>query len=166
MENIIHKNMKIITSMENMSNTLEEMKNYVKEIKEQLEKAVLAYLKEEGFRQNQILCSPSSELPEGQIYDDDESGKTSDGVLEDPYVKTSTLNNKDEKTYLKVENLIEDEKKSLKWKAEEFSNDSEAVRKEENETSTTTIPYYAMSPSPTFSFQLPHFIPQPKLEIP
>jgi hypothetical protein len=37
MENIIHKNMKIITSMENMSNTLEEMKNYVKEIKEQLE---------------------------------------------------------------------------------------------------------------------------------
>ena len=41
--------------MENMSVTLEEMKNYVNEImEEQLEKAVLAYLKERGFCQNQI----------------------------------------------------------------------------------------------------------------
>jgi hypothetical protein len=55
MENIILKNMKIKTIMENMSNTLEEMKNYVNEIiEEQLEKAVLAYLKERGFCQNQI----------------------------------------------------------------------------------------------------------------
>lgn len=82
MENIIHKNMKTITTMENMSNTLEEMKNFVKEIKEQLEKTILAYLKEEGFRQNQILCSPSSELPEGQKSDNDESGETSDSELE------------------------------------------------------------------------------------
>ena len=51
MENIILKNMKI---MENMSNTLEEMKNYVNEIMEELiEKAILVHL-EEGFRQNQI----------------------------------------------------------------------------------------------------------------
>jgi hypothetical protein len=33
-------------------------------------------------------------------------------------VKTSSLNNKDEKTYLKVENLIKDEKKRLKHKDE------------------------------------------------
>jgi hypothetical protein len=49
----------------------------------------------EGFLQNQILCSPSSEFPKGQIYNDDESDKTNDGVLEDPYVKISTLNNKE-----------------------------------------------------------------------
>lgn len=53
---------------------------------------------------------PSFELPEGQISDDDESGETSDGVLEDPDVQTSALNNKDEKTYLEVEKLIKDGK--------------------------------------------------------
>lgn len=47
---------------------------------------------------------PSFELPQGQVSDDDES---SDGVLEDPDVQTSALNNKDEKTYLEVEKLIE-----------------------------------------------------------
>lgn len=50
---------------------------------------------------------PSFELPQGQISDDDESGETSDGVLEDPDVQTSALDNKDEKTYLEVEKLIE-----------------------------------------------------------
>jgi hypothetical protein len=55
MENIILKNMKIKTIMENMSNTLEEMKNYVNEIiEEQLEKIVFTYLKERGFHQNKI----------------------------------------------------------------------------------------------------------------
>jgi hypothetical protein len=56
MENIILKNMKIKTIMENMSNTLEEMKIYVNEIiEEKLEKVVLVYLKERGFRQNKSL---------------------------------------------------------------------------------------------------------------
>jgi hypothetical protein len=51
--NSILDNMKII--MENMSHTLEEMKNFVNEIiEEQIEKAVLEYLKERGFHQNQI----------------------------------------------------------------------------------------------------------------
>jgi hypothetical protein len=55
MENIILKNMKIKTIMENMSNTLKEMKNSMNEIiEEQIEKVILAYLKERGFRQNQI----------------------------------------------------------------------------------------------------------------
>jgi hypothetical protein len=65
-------------------------------------------------------------------------------------VKTSDLNNKDKKTDLKVENIIEDEKKILKRKAEEFTNDSEAMRNEENETSTKTIPYYAHLHHPRF----------------
>jgi ribosomal protein S20 len=60
MENIILKNMKIKTIMENMRNTLEEMKNYVKQIiKEELEKEILAYLKKKGFHKNQISRSPS-----------------------------------------------------------------------------------------------------------
>lgn len=45
-----------------MRNTLEEMRNFVKQIiEEELQKAVLAYLKEEGFCQNQILLQEKNQ---------------------------------------------------------------------------------------------------------